>query len=505
VGIPLQLEFDSEIDKLIQILTCDVAPHQQVPSLRVQGQSCCAAEKEPTIQPPHGRGVPRIVTKLQGIPATEELQPHPKGRWYRFAQLKDRRVRGLSLAFSLGVLGAIYIGLSLLGLDEEPSEVGRAYGELAGSILEGGPYRSCGKIFGGPCLSAHRLPLIPAFLALAELLQLGSAWTSVLKQVLFVLVPLSAGVALLVRRCLGGLSLGNLSLLILLMLNPTFLKWASWRNDVEEGYLAGPLFFLGSLLAASSARETERRTVVWLSAWAGVLLAVIYLTKSSLFYFVVVMGSVLAVRVWAASRLASLLVVAPLLLSLAFWLSHTASVLGSPMPGTSIDTFNLYKGNNRHFSAVYPRGTFNGNLDALDSIGATAPTRALHSEAELSRHYRELVIEQVQRDPWAALERSSVKAFVFFFDPRASIVKISLVRELIFGLPLAALKISIWVAFIMALLGTTRELRPTLFSLVVVGSVLYAAPLVAGFGYQHHVFPLAFFLAPIFWVLRKPS
>jgi hypothetical protein len=402
------------------------------------------------------------------------------------------------------VLGAVYIGLSQLGLDEEPGEVGRAYGDLARSILEGGPYRSCEKIFGGPCLSAHRLPLIPAFLALSKFLHLGSTWTSVLKQVLFVLVPLSAGVALLVRRSLGGLSFGNLALLCLLMLNPVFLKWASWRNDVEEGYLAGPLFFLGSVLAASGARKMERRTVVWLSAWAGVSLAGIYLTKSSLFYFVVVMGSVLAVRVWATSRLASLLVAAPLLLSLAFWMSHTAAVLGSPMPGTSIDTFNLYKGNNRHFSAVYPRGTFNGNLDALDSIGATAPTQALRSEAELYRHYGERVVDEVRRSPGAALGRSSVKALVFFFDPRASIVKISLARELIFGLPLAALKVSIWVAFIMALLGTAREQHPALFRLVVVGTVLYAAPLVAGFAYQHHVFPLAFFLAPIFWALRKP-
>lgn len=371
-------------------------------------------------------------------------------------------------------------------------ELSRDYGPITRNLLAGEGFVSCEFLLESSCLHAHRMPLIPLYNAAIGLVANDVDLSFLLKHLTFFVAPIALGLWRL-RPVVGErIGLHWLLLLCLLLLNPVFLRWVV-RVDIEESFAVGLFFLLGCYVARVSQQGAEPLGLVE-TALVGVLLALILMIKSSYLYPVVVCAAYLCFLLpgWAGK----FLLLVPVLGVLISWGLHSLHYVGTFSLGTSIDNFNLFKGNNEKFLAIYPRGEFLGNLDALDEIGFTRPPAAI-TEAALSSYYKGLVMHFVAENKLVALQGALLKFVVVFFDPQQSF-NFGRLYNLISILSLSPLKLMVLASLCHCLWSIVKNnFRGVSLHIFVIFVVLiYAAPYVAGFGYQHHMFPLYYFVYP---------
>lgn len=345
---------------------------------------------------------------------------------------------------------------------------------------------------------AHRRPLIPVFLATMAVL-----WDSVL---VAGMVKLFLGGALICsagRPFLEGLdSLGRrlaLAAALYACLLPSFMSQLVGL-DIEEGYLIPMLTFLTcGVLRAPPMRGAY-------AVLAPLVNAGLILTKSSMLGVgLVVMvahvvgGRTRRVRVAFVGAVGAALVVIVVL---------NAAFSGRVTLASSIDWFNVFKGNNELTARYYWRSE-------LDHLPVVVPS-TLRREWELADHFRARVLAFVWDAPETVAALTALRAWNFFvridFAPSTRITPIdtALFRAVWLGsnltwrlILLAALLIAACDILGRGLPGLRprRAARPMgVFLWALIGA--YALPYLVGFAYLRHVMVLVLpVLAYLVWRL----
>jgi hypothetical protein len=197
----------------------------------------------------------------------------------------------------------------------------------------------------------------------------GMVAVNVAKAILWSL-PLIASFALIQRDCRTCLS--------------SRAKWAAWgalllvsllpvvlinlaTMTAEEGYIASPIALAVTMLLfpRSWVPGARKGRVILAGLLFGILIAGVYLSKSSMLAVALVMVPALGVvsrnMVSRNSRLAVFAAI-PLVLAMLGWGAWTSADNGRFAFGTSLDGYNLHKGNNPTFLEHYPP-PFNMNID----------------------------------------------------------------------------------------------------------------------------------------------
>jgi hypothetical protein len=197
----------------------------------------------------------------------------------------------------------------------------------------------------------------------------GIIAVNIAKSVLWSL-PLILSFALIQRNCRTCLS--------------SRAKWAVWgallfvsllpvvlvnlaTMSAEEGYIASPIALATTMLLFPRSWMSGARNgrVIFTGLLFGILVASIYLSKSSM----IVVASVMVIALGVVSRnvvsrnvCLAVFAAIPLVLAMLCWGAWTAADGGRITIGTSLDGYNLHKGNNPTFLEHYPP-PFNMNID----------------------------------------------------------------------------------------------------------------------------------------------
>ena len=327
---------------------------------------------------------------------------------------------------------------------------------------------------------AARMPLIPLAAYLVH-------WISTRLIVYFVLknVVTWGVIAIAVRHLSSAWQWSKREIIAfttVLALSPYALSIAS---DVhfEEGLLAALLL----LLFAELVSEVR----LWVLAS---VIAAIYLTKSSMLLVCLVSSGWVVWKEWHRLKLRSLVPAIGLALALLSWGAYVYRETGVFAVGThatSLDGFNLHKGNNRWALTTYPRTS----LDTLDDrLNQDAPSR---SEWDFDTTQRHLAFDFIREHPADVLHMDASKFFVFCCDAGESpqhtpgknrwpIVVSNVVDHLLLGV---VLLITLADAF-----NRRTSSAQRLFLLLLLAYVL---PYFVGFLYMRHMVPIYFVAAAI--------
>jgi hypothetical protein len=186
--------------------------------------------------------------------------------------------------------------------------------------------------------------------------------------------------------------------------------------QVEEGYAYSLIALCFTIVSAALLidREAQRKSSKSIigDVLFGVLVCLIYLTKSSLLPLCIClcMGYAVLPNLRTASRCVPILVLGATLLS---WGVYQLSHSGQFSFGTSVDGMNLHKGNNPYFLQLYPPvpGT---NLDSSDwqlNIGKT-----FSSEWEFNAYHKREALQFISSHPEDTLRGLGRKTYEFFLS-----------------------------------------------------------------------------------------
>jgi hypothetical protein len=155
--------------------------------------------------------------------------------------------------------------------------------------------------------------------------------------------------------------MGRLGALLFVSLLPVVLVNLATMS-AKEGYIASPIALSTTMLLfpSSWASGAQNGRVIFPGLLFGILIASIYLSKSSMIAVGIVM--VIALSVVSRNLRLTLFAAIPLLLAMLCWGARTAADGGRSSFGTSLDGYNLHKGNNPTFLEHYPP-PFNMNID----------------------------------------------------------------------------------------------------------------------------------------------
>src|ERR1700733_1148159 len=271
--------------------------------------------------------------------------------------------------------------------------------------------------------------------------------------------------------------------ILLLLLAPYDLSIAG-RMDIEEGYLFALIAMLFSFLLTMKG---------WGSALTvGILIGLIYLTKSSMLPLCVAVTVWIAVKFWRKNARLIVLPVVCLALAILSWGGYTKAVSGVFAFGTdqsSWNGWNFYKGNNFYSYSLYLRI----NLDTLDSedyAHKLLPYVPVHNEWELSHAQLAMGKKYFHENPGAVVKMNLTKLFVACCDlgeapqmtpghTRGLVVVSNVVNHL----TLAAV-------FLFAIIGVIRRKAGEAEVLAVIMTLFFVFPYIAGFLYSRHMVPV---------------
>jgi hypothetical protein len=270
---------------------------------------------------------------------------------------------------------------------------------------------------------------------------------------------------------------------VVLALAPYDLSIAG-RVDVEEG-------FLFALIALSYAILLT--TDGFLSALAaGLVIATIYLTKSSMLALCLAMTVWIVINHWRRKPGIILIPIVSLALAIASWGTYIEAVSGVFAVGagaSSWNGWNFYKGNNQYAVSLYPRV----NLDILDHeeyAHKLLPFVPVHNEWELSHAQLALGKRYVQDNPRAIVKIDLKKLFVACCDlkqspefspghTRKAVILGNVVNHL-----------TLLCVFVVAVINLIRRQASGAEILAVVLTAVYVLPYFAGFLYARHMVPV---------------
>jgi hypothetical protein len=271
--------------------------------------------------------------------------------------------------------------------------------------------------------------------------------------------------------------------ILLLLLAPYDLSIAG-RIDVEEGYLFALIALLFSFLLTMEG---------WGSALTvGILIASIYLTKSSMLPLCMAVAGWIVIKYWKRNPRLIVLPIAGLALAILSWGIYTKTVSGVfafGTDGSSWNGWNFYKGNNPYFYLLYPRI----NLDTLDSeeyAHRLLPFVPVHNEWELSHAQLALGQRYFHDSPKTALKMDLKKLFVACCDlgeapqmtpghTRGLVVLSNVVNHL-----------TLACVFVFAIIGVIHRKVSEAEILALIMAFFFVFPYVAGFLYSRHMVPI---------------
>jgi hypothetical protein len=326
------------------------------------------------------------------------------------------------------------------------------------------------EVHGGYWAYAYRLPLVPLLLAALTVLFHTFNAVFLVKNAIFSLFVLLAAVKLSLSPLKTILLVASV---YLLPLHGSILT----QIDVEEAYL---FFFVICLAAVLFTRRESGYLLV------GLLVAAIYLTKSSmacLCFAAVVMVAAQDLAVHRF-RLRSLIPALALCIAAGAWGSfiyHRTGVFAFGTNASSWNGWNFYKGNNAIAARYYPRT----NLDEIDVDGSLDPPPTVPLANEWDRHRWQLAMGKkfIAEHPQDVMRMDLRKLAVFLYDigeapsmytPKLTFRLTLLVDHLVFAL-----------AVILA--WRHRDWASLVFAILVMS---YLFPYFASFLYQRHLIPV---------------
>ena len=369
------------------------------------------------------------------------------------------------------------------------------FGPLTENVAREGRYAAryteSASIPDGIVWRAHRMPLVPLFLAATAQLSTSVLAAYFIKNLLFA-APLWLALYLVYSRTPRVPRWARAGLFAFALSMPPLLN-AAYPLDVEEGYAISLIALLtaGLLFLPAAVLRTHTRRSLWLSLGVGVLLALLYLSKSSLLVLSLALAGLYGLK---ARRLrAGVLPVAVLGVAILGWGLFTLSATGRFATSSSWDGWNFYKGNNPHAFELYPPY----DLDVLDQQGWTRPSTPSQDEWIISAHYFERGWDYVREHPGKAASLVLRRAFVLLLEVRNSP---TLPGEARIASKLQALAVGYMVVFRVLFLaclvaatgllirGSSANRFAALAFLALLAA--YCAPYAVGFAYERHVMPL---------------
>lgn len=418
-------------------------------------------------------------------------------RYYRhLVQLTDRLMQGRNWLFVLAIF-AIAIMESIISARNASLAKGihhifdaSAFGRIARKLVETGSFRDCygdgggfwDAYWGHMCFLTHRLPFVPSFLAGFSLISGKLLINYLIKNIIF--FGISASAFVYARRAFNVPWLLILASATVYYLLPQNAKIAV-SLDVEEGFIYHLMPWIFIILVAAGRNNSSL-----LSIALGLLLGTLLLTKSSVAIFCYSCLAVYVVCAIVDRRIS--LVVAPIVLVSAAtiaWGSYTLIKTGRFAIGTansSINGWNMYKGNNPHTSDYY----LTGALDDLDYDGHTKVPMTFTNEWQVNYEYERMARDFIRNHPHETirnvLERLYV-AFVAIDDVPKIPTDRTRFSAIFMIVDRAILAIAFAVAAFKLFYSRFRSRHAWAFLIMY---FTYQAPGIAGFVYQRHLIPL---------------
>ena len=391
----------------------------------------------------------------------------PSARWLGLV------VAAVTAYIALGSVAAVgWSGLLSGGVRDLPF----SFGPLVETLASDGRYAFCDA---PDCWRAARMPALPSLLALLTLVVGGGLLALTLVKNL-VLIPLVvAPLVIAGKRCARRAPILSWVLVALVLSCPPWVLQV--MSPVPEESLLIPLLTAAvAILLWGSGRAA--------ALGMALLVALLALTKSG--------GWLLAVVLCVATQLrlrSRPLVFAPWLalgVALLAWSAWVAQSGGPFAPITSLDGYNLHKGNNTRVLEVYP----DGSLDQLSPwLSERIPKAASQREWDSYRAHEAQAIRFWHERPLLALRASLAKAWVYLVEVDLPVGTSSGFRRLAgwVAVPFLAafrllLAVVIWRCF-RALRRRPRSVEPWL---VLAGLLCAALPSLVGFAYQRHALVL---------------
>jgi hypothetical protein len=361
------------------------------------------------------------------------------------------------------------------------------FGAVVESLVERHEYAAPSIFPGNDFTSrAHRMPLVPFFIAAIAAFTRSMAAAYAIKAVVFGAIGFAAW-ALLAPLVSGR----RLALAVaLLLLFPQFIGRA-FDVHTEEGYLIDLLGLLTVLLLRIAVRRQAARWEI--DALAG-LNAAVFLTKSGQLPYTL---GVCALT-WALTRdwRRATAVAAALVLAAGGWGLATWARTGRLTLGTSWDGWNFGKGNNARTLELYPRL----HLDLLDHVpypDVRAANEWAYEDAQM-----DAALSFIRSHPGQTLRALTIKAFVALVDVRQNGVlsekelRFQTIRAVGVGF-MVLFRIASWALALWSARAIVRRLKSgkadaayRLALVFLIPTALYLAPYLAGFVYERHVMPL---------------
>jgi hypothetical protein len=334
-------------------------------------------------------------------------------------------------------------------------------------------------IYGWWCF-ACRMPIVPFLGAASYWVSPKIAVFLVLKNLIFWSLWICA--LFLLKRRYRIPDKWALVTVLLLLLAPYDVSIAGWV-DAEEGFLFSLIALLFSLLLTLEGPLS--------AAAAGLVMATIYLTKSSMLPLCVTVSIWIVAKYWWNPRIA-LVPLIGLGLAIFGWGIYVQEVSGVFAFGTdesSWNGWNFYKGNNPHAYSIYPRIS----LDQLDSDSEAhrlLPFVPVRNEWELSHAQAALALRYIRENPGGVLKMDLKKLFVACCDLKESPEKdrghtrVGIITSgLVNHLALASV-------FLLVIANVRRRQASQAEILAVLLTAAYLLPYFAGFLYMRHMAPI---------------
>jgi hypothetical protein len=344
-------------------------------------------------------------------------------------------------------------------------------------------------------LTGHRMPFIPYFLTAIAKVRNDVFLAYAVKNLIFFSLTLAV-LLFWKRHAPGGNDRPGLLTMVALASFPQFIFWAT-SPDIDEGYL---IHLIAALSVGLFLFEKIVRARKWLIISSlGLLNAFLYLTKSSM----LLLSIVICLLYWLKSSDLKVfgVFVGFILGAVTLWGWMNLQHSGTFAIGTSLDGWNLYKGNNEAALLLYPKY----NLDIADDEGLTAFKRpAGMNEWEFNRVARGKAIEYALEHPLDELRLMGRRFIVFFLEIRRN----PLYRgETQFESPVYWLGTLYMLVFRLVFLGSlwmgarrlwsylhkprSRGMEYILSTLCYAGILIaFALPYLVGFTSERHLMPL---------------
>jgi hypothetical protein len=398
-------------------------------------------------------------------------------------------------------------------------------GELVESIVERGEYRGCypSPVSAQPatvglCFSAHRMPVVPWFMAITAKIWNDITFFVVLKNVvLTVLLVIPLWMMLAPLRSWWPLAA---AMIAVFLLDPANLQMFMGTVS-EESFFVPQMALAGALLFI---RDMRRPLSTARLIGLALLVMAMPMTKSSALLpaAVIAVAPLIFVR---PNRLTPLLPLAGLVVSLALWGAFTYKATGHFAFGSSLSSlngYNLHHGYTPYYGEVAPRY----HLDVPVWRGQIKLEAPVKDEWEFNKHFADRAIAFAKEDPLRTAWYFAIKIYtaVFkitpeyrlqsgedgFFHPKHLILTAGLlIDRFIMWLSLGIAAVVCWRIVRQPAGWKTLLQNPDGWAAVVLilVSLSYLLPFVIAFANYRHIVPLYYFEAIYLamFILRSPK